>query len=219
MGLADRRNFSLGWLLVSVGLIVLNDAMLTRVWGTIPWVLPESDWNWQGKLMALAASLLVASLAAFGWKQSGLTLRQAKGSLGPSVFVLGLYLAFFVVIALVFGGGKASAETVAFQLTMPGIEEEIFYRGILLLALNEAFRSRTRFAGIGWGWGALLSSLVFGLAHAFSYSAADGFALEPIYLALTAVPSLLAVGLRERTGSLLLPILAHNGGNAIPLLV
>lgn len=219
LGLADRKNFSPGWLVVSVLLVVLNDAMLTRLWGAIPWILPASDWNWQGKLMALGASLIVSSLAAFGWKRSGLTWRQAAGSFGPALIVLGLYLGFFLAIALAFGGEEPTAETIAFQLTMPGIEEEIFYRGVLLLALNEAFRGRVRFLGIGWGWGALLSSLAFGLGHAFSYSGAEGFALDPIYLALTAIPSLLAVWLRERTGSLLLPILAHNGGNAIPLLV
>lgn len=218
-GVADRKNFSLGWLIIAILLIALNDAMLTRAWGAIPSLLPESDWNWQGKFMALAASLVVASLAMFGWRRSGLTLDHATRSLGPALVAVGLYLGFFVAIAMAFGGGEADGETIAFQLTMPGLEEEIFYRGILLLAFNEAFRARVRFVGIGWGWGALLSSLAFGLGHAFSYTSADGFVLDPIYLALTAVPSFLAVWLRERTGSLLLPVLAHNGGNAIPLLV
>ncbi|MBA4043209.1 MAG: CPBP family intramembrane metalloprotease [Erythrobacter sp.] len=218
-GLVDRKNFSLGWLIIAVLLIALNDAMLTRAWGAIPSLLPESDWNWQGKIMALFASLVAASLAVFGWKRSGLTWRHAAGSLGPAFVAVTLYLGFFVAIAMAFGGDEANAETIAFQLTMPGLEEEIFYRGILLFAFNEAFRARVRFLGISWGWGALLSSLAFGLGHALSYTSAEGFALDPIYLALTAVPSLLAVWLRERTGSLVLPILAHNGGNAIPLLI
>ena len=38
-------------------------------------------------------------------------------------------------------------------------------------------------------------------------------------MALTAIPSLLAVWLRLRTGSLLLPILLHNFGNAISLML
>ena len=219
LGLADRKNFSPGWLFISVLLIIANDAMLTRVYGMVPVLSPESAWNWQGKAMAFVLSLIIASLAAFGWKRSGLTLKQAAGSLRPAMVALSLYLGFFLALALAFGSEPASTETIAFQLTMPGIEEGIFYRGILLLALNEAFRGRIRFFGIGWGWGALLSSLAFGLGHAFSYSVTDGFALDPIYLALTAIPSLLAVWLRERTGSLVLPILAHNGGNAIPILL
>ena len=69
-----------------------------------------------------------------------------------------------------------------------------------------------------WGWGAVLSCAVFGQAHAFGYS--DGaFSFDPLYMALTAIPSLLAVWLRLRTGSLLLPILLHNFGNSIGLFV
>ncbi|WP_296719326.1 CPBP family intramembrane glutamic endopeptidase [Erythrobacter sp.] len=219
LGLADRKNFSPGWLVVATALVFANDAMLTRVYGLIPDLLPDSDWNWQGKLMALVLSLGVAALGLFGWRRSGLTLRQHPGSLRSAAFVFAAYILFFLVIALAFDAGDATAETVAFQLTMPGLEEEIFYRGILLLALNEAFRGRIRLLGINWGWGALLSSLVFGLAHAFSYSAGEGFAIDPVYLALTAIPSLLAVWLRERTGSLLLPIAAHNFGNALPLML
>jgi hypothetical protein len=52
-----------------------------------------------------------------------------------------------------------------------------------------------------------------------SYSAEAGFAFDPMIMALTAIPSFLAVWLRERTGSLLLPVLAHNFGNSIPILV
>ena len=38
-------------------------------------------------------------------------------------------------------------------------------------------------------------------------------------MALTALPAFLAVWLRLRTGSVLLPILLHNAGNALPLLI
>jgi membrane protease YdiL (CAAX protease family) len=38
-------------------------------------------------------------------------------------------------------------------------------------------------------------------------------------MALTALPSFVGVWLRLRTGSLLLPILIHNFGNSISLLV
>jgi hypothetical protein len=219
LGLADRKNFSPGWLVVAAALVFANDAMLTRCYGLVADVLPDSEWNWQGKLMALGLSLGVAALGGFGWRACGLTLRQNPGSLRPAGLVFAAYLLFFLVIALAFDAGDATAETLVFQLTMPGLEEELLYRGILLLALNEALRGRIKLLGIDWGWGALLSSLVFGLAHAMSYSAAEGFALDPVYLALTAIPSLLAVWLRERTGSLLLPIAAHNLGNALPVML
>lgn len=218
IGLADRTRFSPRWLLVAAGLVVLNDVMLTRGYGAIPDLFAGSDWNWQGKLLALAATLAVAALPAFGWRRAGLTLAQAPGSLVAALPAALLYCAFFAAIALAFPAGPANADTIAFQLTMPGLEEEIFYRGVLLLALDRAFRGRVRFLGVEWGWGALLSCALFGLAHAFGYS--DGrFSFDAMTMALTAVPSLLAVWTRLRTGSLVLPVVLHNFGNSITLLL
>ena len=54
--------------------------------------------------------------------------------------------------------------------------------------------------------------------QAFGYGS-DGFSFEPLFFLLTAVPSLVAVWLRYRTGSLLLPVVLHNFGNTIPTLV
>lgn len=216
VGYADRRQFSLRWLLVAALLVALNDVLLTRAYGLLPEMIGGS-WNWQGKLLALCATLAIASLPAFGWRRAGLTLSQAPGSLRAAMPVVALYCTFFIAIALAFPGGPADVETAAFQLTMPGIEEELFYRGILLLALDQAFRGRKRFLGVDWGWGAVLSCMLFGMAHAFGYS--DGqFSFDAIIMALTAVPAFLAVWLRLRTGSLLLPVLLHNFGNSFSLL-
>lgn len=219
LGLTGQKNFSPGWLVAAVLMVVANDAVLTNAYGLVPTMLPGSEWNWQGKALALLLSLLIAAHPALGWRRSGLTLKQASGSLLAAGVALGLYALFFLAIALAFPGAPATAETIAFQLTMPGIEEELFYRGILLLALNEAFRGRVRLLGVDWGWGALLSCVAFGLAHAFSWTAESGIGFDPLYFALTAIPSLLAVWMRERTGSLVLPMVAHNLGNSLPLLV
>lgn len=215
IGYADRRRFSLRWLLIAALLVALNDLLLTRAFGLLPEMIGGS-WNWQGKLLALGATLAIASLPAFGWRRIGLTFSQEPGSLRAALPVAALYCAFFIVIALAFPGAPADVETAAFQLTMPGIEEEIFYRGLLLFALDQAFRGRWRFLGVDWGWGAVLSSMLFGMAHAFGYS--DGqFSFDAIIMALTAVPAFLAVWLRLRTGSLLLPVLLHNFGNSFSL--
>jgi|TARA_R100000501_G_scaffold13654_3_gene24943 hypothetical protein len=216
LGLMNRQGFSFRWLLVAAALVVVNDVLLTNGYGLIPDLLPASDWNWQGKVLALAGTLAIASLPWFGRRRSGLTLVQAPGSLRSCLPVAGLYCAFFLIIALMFPNDAASPEIIAFQLTMPSLEEEPFYRGILLFALYQAFAGRVSWLGVEWGWGAILSCLLFGLAHAFGY--ADGqFSFDPIYMALTAIPAFLAVWLRLRTGSLLLPVLLHSFGNAIPL--
>ncbi len=217
IGLADRARFSPRWLLVAAALVAVNDITLTRFYGTMPDIV-GGDWNWQGKLLALAATLAIAGLPAFGWRRVGLTLAQAPGSLRAALPVLALYCGFFVVIALVFPGDPASGEDVAFQLTLPGLEEEPFYRGILLFALDRAFAGRVRFLGVDWGWGAVLSCVLFGMTHAFGFSN-GAFSLDPMIMALTALPAFIGVWLRLRTGSLLLPVVMHNFGNSFSMLI
>ena len=216
IGLTDRRRFSWRWLIVAALLVAINDALLTGFYGLLPDVIGGAL-NWQGKLLALAATLAIAASPAFGWRRSGVTLLQAPGSLKAALPVAVLYCAFFVVIALAFPGGPATGEDVAFQLTMPGLEEEPFYRGVLLLALCQAFTGTKRFLGVDWSWGAVLSCVLFGLAHAFGFSQGQ-FSFDPMTMALTALPAFIAVWLRLRTGSLLLPILLHNFGNAFSLI-
>jgi membrane protease YdiL (CAAX protease family) len=218
IGIIDRERFAPRWLLVAALLVVINDALLTRVYGVAPDLVPDLDWNWQGMLLALAATLAIAALPMFGWRRVGLTLAQAPGSPRAAFPVVALYCALFIGIAVAFPDGTASAEDIAFQLTMPGLQEETFYRGILLYTLYRAFNGRMRFLGIDWSWGAVLSCLLFGMAHAFAFS--DGqFSFEPLVMALTALPSFLAVWLALRSGSLLLPIVIHNFGNAISMLI
>lgn len=206
------------WLLTASGLVLLNDALLTNVYGRLPELFPASDWNWQGKALALAATLVVAALPVFGWRRSGLTLAQARGGILPAAVVSLAYLGFFLALALMFPNEPASAETILFQLTMPGLEEEPFYRGVLLLALCRAFPGERSLLGVDWSWGALVSCLLFGLAHAFGFSN-GAFQFDPLTMALTAGPSLLAVWLVLKTRSLLIPVVLHNFGNAVMLLI
>lgn len=217
LGLGARARFAPRWLLVAAGLVLLNDALVTAAWGAAPNLIP-GNWNWQGKGLALVATLAIAALPAFGWRRVGLTLAQRPGSLRAAVPVAALYCLFFLAVALAFPGEPADGETIAFQLTMPGLAEEAFYRGLLLYALDRAFTGRVRMLGVDWGWGALLSSALFGLDHALGYGS-GGFSFDPLFFALTAIPSLIAVWLRYRTGSLVLPVVLHNFGNAIGLLL
>lgn len=133
-------------------LVAVNDALLTRAYGSLP-VLIGGEWNWQAKLLALAATLAIAASSAFGFRRVGLTIAQEPGSMKAALPVAALYCAFFAVIAMAFPSGRSSGEEIAFQLTMPGLEEEPFYRGILLFALDQAFTGRKRFLGVALGLG------------------------------------------------------------------
>lgn len=197
-------------------LMAAYDALLTRGYGHIPIHFWPSDWNWEGKALALALSLTVALI--LGARRVGLTLKQDRKGLTGALILSAILAAIFLGLALWFPGQGADADTLAFQLTMPGLDEELFYRGVLLLMLNEAFARPLRILGAPIGWGALISSVAFGLAHALGYSD-GGFTFDALTMALTGAPALLLVWLREKTGSLLLPVILHNFANSISLLL
>ncbi len=200
------------WFAAALVLMVAYDALLTRGYGRIPLDFGPSDWNWEGKTLAVLLSLAVA--AALGFRRSGVTLRHDRTGLPGALALSAVLVALFLGLALYVPGEPTTADTLAFQLTMPGLDEELFYRGVLLVMLNEAFGRPLSVLGAPMGWGALVSSVAFGLTHALGY-ADGGYSFDAMAMALTGGPALLLVWLREKTGSLLLPILLHNFANSI----
>lgn len=213
----SRRQVDWTWFVGALALYLLHDFLLTRGFGAIPNVPEAADWNWLGKTMSLCGMLAVAALPAFGYRTAGLTLKQDEGWRAAWI-TGGVFAALFLFLAVGDGSGPDDVETILFQWTMPGLDEEVFYRGVLLLAMNEAFRERWSIFGAPISYGGLLTSVLFGLAHALTF-AEGGFAFDYAAFLFTGVPSLLLLWMRERTGSVLLPILAHNCANGIGTLI
>ncbi|WP_133162140.1 CPBP family intramembrane glutamic endopeptidase, BDIM_20840 family [Hyphococcus luteus] len=208
-----RKSFRLNWFVGALLLYALYNFLLTRAFFSIPNFPPAAGWNWLGKSMSLAGMLVVASLPVFGVRRTGITHFQLRGS-WPAFLLLALLCGFFFYMAVSNADGRDDWETIAFQWTMPGIDEEIFYRGVLLLAMNEAFTARVSIIGTPIGYGGLLTSILFGLAHGMSFGE-SGFDFDMIAVASTGAPSLLLLWMREKTGSVVLPIIGHNVANGV----
>ncbi len=198
---------------------MLDEFLLFRGFGLLPALKIVAghplNWNWIGKVYALAGTLTVCLLwRNLSMKEFGFTLRQPRGSLVPVCIAIGLICALQWGVSFLDGGGKhPDTETLLFQATTPGLEEEPLWRGLFLVLLNRAFQdARWSVAGAKIGWGAILSTFAFAVAHGLGYS--DGaiqFSGETV-LVVGAIGFLLA-WIRERTGSLLMPVIAHNIGN------
>lgn len=214
----SRGRVRWGWFGAALVLMLAYELALTQAWGLLPLPHLGETWNWTGKLTAVALTLAVAALPATGWRRAGLTLRQDPAGLRGALALSAVLVLVFLGLALALPGEGADAETLAFQLTLPGLDEELFYRGVLLLMLNEAFGQPLRVLGARLGWGAALSCLAFGLVHALGHEA-GAWSFEPMVMAATGGPAILLVWLREKTGSVLLPVLLHNWANSIFLLV
>lgn len=208
-----RQDFKLNWFVGALILYVIYDGLLTRGFLLIPNYPINASWNWLGKVMSIAGMFAIVSLPYFKYREVGLTFEQRPGFRAP-LLVFVILIVLFGVLALLDDSPMADMETIAFQWTMPSLDEELFYRGILLLMMNEAFTRKFNVLGAPISYGGLITSLLFGLAHGFGYSE-SGFYFEPMTVAITGIPSLALLWLRERTGSLLLPILAHCASNGL----
>ena len=88
-----------------------------------------------------------------------------------------------------------------FQFLLVSFPEEWFFRGYLQGRFNQVFGRPKKFLGAPLGWGWFLASLLFALAH-FTIRA------QPERL-LVFFPALVFGWLREKTNSLLAPVLFH----------
>ena len=211
------RSMNPRWLVAGLALLFLYDFLITGGFFRVPLSPDGWQWNWYGKLAGVAGMLVVAALPAFGWRQVGIRTSQGRRPIVP-IIVTGALMALFAWMAMGDGEGASDLETILFQWTMPGLDEELFYRGVLLLAMDRALPQRMKLAGAQIGFGGLLTSVAFGLAHALSVD--DGiFGFDWMTFALTGGPSLILLWLRARTGSLLLPVIAHNFANGIGTLI
>lgn len=218
------RQASCRWSLAlfALGVIVLNQLATGHT--ELHSFIPGTVWNWQGKLVALALALaLVTILLRAGWtrQELGLTCRQQPGSTRATLTAVVLVASAQTAIAVRAGGPMPwDWETLAFQATLPTLAEELVLRGVLLALLNRAFPSRRTVLGAACGWGVPLTALSFALSHGLSVgrhaegasSLAQGWSLAMNVAAFgrTLFTGLVYAWLRERSGSLLMPMALHS---------
>ncbi|MEM6948094.1 MAG: CPBP family intramembrane glutamate endopeptidase, partial [Pseudomonadota bacterium] len=162
-GLLAPKDFKPLWLIAAVVVYVVSYIALTRGFYSFsnpPW----ASLNWYGKILSTLVALAVAAIPAIGFKRSGMTLKQLPGSWTAWLFAA-VVLGVVTYFAATDGYVSSNLEAKIFQWTMPGLDEELLYRGVLLLMLNEALRSRVTVLGARMGWAALITSILFGAVN------------------------------------------------------
>ena len=92
---------------------------------------------------------------------------------------------------------------------MPGLDEEPFFRGLLLLLLHQTFGKGLKVWGAETGWGLWLVTAVFGLLHGITVESGE-LEVNLWVIVSTGFIGFVATWMRERTGSLVAPVLFHN---------
>ena len=209
------------WLLIAVAMQAAYVAAIAAGGGLLDLEsrFGPLQWNWGGKIAAILLTLAMFCALWIATKSmtreaAGFVLRQRPGSFAPALTAAAILIALTIALELLVADGRdTSAERLLFQATMPGLDEEPFFRGLLLAAL--CFAAPTRgisFFGASVTMGGVLSTLLFGLMHGAAYSGGAIAFDAPV----TIVVAFIGFGLywiRARTGSVLLPILAHNAVN------
>jgi len=166
-------------------------------------------WNWTGKVLSLVLAALVIIVLRLSPVTVGLTFTQRHARIG--VLALVLFIVWGTCLGLLFKPGVPDAETLAFQAFMPGLSEELVYRGIVPALLLGLVRRTGPVEGMPWVV-ILASAALFGVWHGLSYSHAKlGFdVMSALFPFIGSIPG---GWLRFKTGSLVFPVLAHGLAN------
>lgn len=218
-------DLNLRWAFASTALLVGYFLALATRNDLIPVtiIFPGASYNWGGKILAIALwvavlLLLIRLKPDFRAGDAGFTLKQSPASTKPAMFALGLFVLLQVLLVHLMGGdGEYNTEDLLFQALIPGLDEEPMYRGVLLYSLSLAVPSkRVSVVGSPINIAGLLLVVFFGLVHGVGYSSGE-WHLSPYRILLTGLYGFILLWLRERTGSLLFPIVAHNTINVVGL--
>lgn len=202
-----RLTFALGLLFAAY--LGLDDLVTGLPSGSAAFDFVGGDWNWSGKIYSLLLSIVVILGLGIRPKALGLTLSQRN--LKTSLSALFLFVLWGLSLGLLFKPSVPSVETLAFQALMPGLAEELAYRGIAPALLLGLIRGREPSQGMPWAV-VFITALAFGIWHGLSYSA-SGFSFDSMSALFPFIGSIAGGWLRFSSGSLLFPILAHSFAN------
>ena len=206
----DKR-LTLGFGVLFAVYIALDD-LVTGLASAFPALrLVEGQWNWSGKTYSLALAVAVILALRIKPSAAGITLKQ--NNLKASLIALVLFIVWGLSLGLLFNPPAPSAETLAFQALMPGISEEIVYRGVAPAILLGLIRGKDQTEGVPWTV-VLITAIMFGVWHGLSYSKA-GFSFDAMSALFPFLGSIAGGWLRFNSGSLLFPILVHAVANVV----
>lgn len=123
----------------------------------VPVFLEDVPLIWFSKVLSLAGTAaLIYLLPGITFRDVGLTSTQNSGSIPPVTITAIISLFFGVGTAFLLGKSPDTAlGNLLFQATMPGLDEELFMRGLFPLLLHRGLGKGSRIFGAETGLGLL----------------------------------------------------------------
>lgn len=169
----------------------------------------NGNWNWSGKIYSIVLSALVITALRIRSEDMGLIFKQHTPRLAAGALIG--FILWGACLGLLFQPGAPDIETLAFQATMPGVSEELVYRGIAPAILMGAVLGNRSYGGMPWSV-IIATAIVFGMWHSLGYSGGE-LRFNWMSGLFPFIGSVVGGWLRFKTGSLLVPILGHSFAN------
>jgi membrane protease YdiL (CAAX protease family) len=213
--LLTLKNRELETLKILIAFIVFF--LINQISLVLPMVYPElrisnwnSNWNWVGKIYAIIGALVFLLVyRKFPLKDYFLTFKQENKFLKKGIIIITSILIIKTVLLFFAPTKMLNWETLFFQFSMPGINEEIAYRGIMLGLLTKILKSKNLILNSPvW-----ITAILFGFAHGLSLTTEFSivFNIQPFLLKMTY--GLIWGWITIKSGSILLALISHNLGN------
>jgi len=210
---AKRRNFS------AYGISFKNlkyhlDVALTcfipyAVIHAVSFAIQMNSREWSGALISASLSIGLLFVFAYLWKNK------------PTMGSLGIICAFLFLMPAISPTSSSTAgkavSAFIFYLVFLGPGEEILFRGYIQSRLNKAFGRPYSFFKVNWGWGVVITSLLFGLMHFLNLTSLFMGKLDFQWWwgFDTFFWGLVFGFVREKTGSIVAPAILHGLPQAI----
>lgn len=177
------------------------------------------QWNWFGKgAVLLAGFFLIFIFPDFRKLSFCVTSKINWKETKPLIVVCSIYFLVRVGLYSTSTGVTQSIdpETTLYQATLPGLQEELIYRGILLGLLNSVFVTPNfKLLKVDFGIATIITSLLFGFAHGIIVDKNLVFNLNYFALLRAAFDGFLFALLTEKTKSIFPNVIFHNILNLI----
>jgi membrane protease YdiL (CAAX protease family) len=172
-------------------------------------------WNFSGKIYAIFGSLLLYFIFQKHLKTNDyITVKQT--SLKPVLLVFLLLIVLGLIEAFLFYNMEWDSEKLLFQLTMPGIDEELMYRGLLLGVLTSLIIDEIKILKFSINPSLWIIGILFGLIHGLTLNENFGLEFKLFHFLKTFVLGTIWGWMTVKSRSILLPIISHNLSNFIP---
>ncbi|PCI35467.1 MAG: CPBP family intramembrane metalloprotease [Flavobacteriaceae bacterium] len=181
----------------------------------------EGDWNWSGKLLAIIGSLIFYSFFKNNfYPHHFLTIKQEKKSLRRIIIIIAVISVISIIGGFLFNNESWNLETLFFQLTLPGMDEEIAYRGIMLGILSSILSEKIRIFKITISNPSIwIIGILFGLIHALKLNSDWELSFNILYFVETFILGTVWGWMAVKSKSILLPIISHNLSNTFMSLI